>query len=382
MMNNQQTVKFKKIYFNNYFFIEIITKKIEVPLDIQKSIYLNIYEIPVDDNFLKQVHTIEEILFESQCTLFLFDITKSESFELIKQLINLIDFKKFPYMKGILLQNKSDEEKSSKVSETEISNLINLKQNLETIKISTKDKTGIDELLIKIDKAINENENELPMNIVSESTNKKPKLVNGQGYLSFLLIGDTEVGKTCFYNRYFKNKFSLQFLSTIGIERESKLVKIGKEIYKITLWDSAGQERFKSLPRKYYQNADGIFLLFDVCKEETFNNVSNWINDVKQNTSRAFGNKDGNESSSEIPLFLLGNKIDSSERIISREQGEKLASSLGMKYFEISCKTNINIPEVMSRMIMESYMKANHIDNCFRLSTTKHKKKAEKKACC
>ena len=382
MMNNQQTVKFKKIYFNNYFFIEIITKKIEVPLDIQKSIYLNIYEIPVDDNLLKQVHTIEEILFESQCTLFLFDITKSESFELIKQLINLIDFKKFPYMKGILLQNKSDEEKSSKVSETEISNLINSKHNLETIKISTKDKTGIDELLIKIDKAVNENENELPMNIVSESTNKKPKLVNGQGYLSFLLIGDTEVGKTCFYNRYFKNKFSLQFLSTIGIERESKLVKIGKEIYKITLWDSAGQERFKSLPRKYYQNADGIFLLFDVCKEETFNNVSNWINDVKQNTSRAFGNKDGNESSSEIPLFLLGNKIDSSERIISREQGEKLASSLGMKYFEISCKTNINIPEVMSRMIMESYMKANHIDNCFRLSTTKHKKKAEKKACC
>lgn len=71
MMNNQQTVKFKKIYFNNYLIIEIITKKIEVPLDLQKSIYLNIYEIPVDDNLLKQVHTIEEILFESQCTLFI-----------------------------------------------------------------------------------------------------------------------------------------------------------------------------------------------------------------------------------------------------------------------------------------------------------------------
>ncbi len=352
-----------------------------MPLDIQKSIYLNIYEIPVDDNLLKQVQTIEVILFESQCTLFLFDITKKESFELIKKLINLINFKKFPYMKNILLQNKSDEEKLSKISETQISNLINEKHNLDTLKISTKDKTGIDELLIKINKAINENNNELPMNIVSESTNKKPKLVNGQGYLSFLLIGDTEVGKTCFYNRYFKNKFVLQFLSTIGIERESKLVKIGKEIYKINLWDSAGQERFKSLPRKYYQNADGIFLLFDVCKEETFNNVSNWINDVKQNINRA-GDKEGNQSSSDIPLFLLGNKIDSPERIISREQGEKLASSLGMKYFEISCKTNINVPEVMSRMIMESYMKANHIDNCFRLSTTKHKKKAEKKGCC
>jgi Rab family protein len=282
-------------------------------------------------------------------------------------------------MKGILLQNKSDEEKSSKVSEAEISNFINTKNNLETLKISTKDKTGIDELLIKIDKAINENENELPMNIVSESTNKKPKLVNGQGYLSFLLIGDTEVGKTCFYNRYFKNKFSLQFLSTIGIERESKLVKIGKEIYKITLWDSAGQERFKSLPRKYYQNADGIFLLFDVCKEETFNNVSNWINDVKQNTSRAFGNKDGNESSSEIPLFLLGNKIDSSERIISREQGEKLASSLGMKYFEISCKTNMNIPEVILNMIMDCSINYSNLRDAFSLEGSKKKKKRK---CC
>ena len=180
------------------------------------------------------------------------------------------------------------------------------------------------------------------------------------------------------FNRYFKDTFSLEFLSTIGIEKESKLVKINQEIYKITLWDTAGQERFKSLPRKYYQNADGIFLLFDVTKEDTFNNVSNWINDVKENTNL---NGEGFDKS-QITLFLLGNKIDSPERIISREQGEKLASSLGMKYFEISCKINMNIPEVMSRMIMESYMKTNHIDNCFRLSTGKVDKKPIKKSCC
>ena len=79
----------------------------------------------------------------------------------------------------------------------------------------------------------------------------------------------------------------------------------------------------------------------------------------------------------------MANKIDSPERIISREQGEKLASTLGMKYFEISCKINMNISEVMSRMIMESYMKTNHIDNCFIIKKPKIPIKPDKKeGCC
>jgi small GTP-binding protein len=283
-------------------------------------------------------------------------------------------------MKNIIVQNKIDLEKSDKNNELEkeIAELINNKKNIETIKISTKDRSGIEELIIKINKAVNESKNELPMNIISESVDNKKKLVNSQGYLSFILIGDTEVGKTCFFNRYFRDTFSFDFLSTIGIEKESKLVKINNEVYKITLWDTAGQERFKSLPRKYYQNADGVFLLFDVNKEDTFNNVSNWINDMKENSNLVIGQ----EGNPQIPLFLLGNKIDSLERVISREQGKKLATSLGMKYFEISCKINMNIPEVMSQMIMESYMKTNHIDNCFRLSKGKNEKPEKKGVCC
>ena len=280
-------------------------------------------------------------------------------------------------MKTIIVQNKIDLEKSSQIKESEITELINSRKNIETIKISTKDRSGVEELINKINKSVNESKNELPMNIISESVDNNKKLVNSQGYLSFILIGDTEVGKTCFFNRYFRDTFSFDFLSTIGIEKESKLVKINNEIYKITLWDTAGQERFKSLPRKYYQNADGVFLLFDVTKEDTFNNVSNWVNDIKEYSNIVVG-QDGQQ---QVPLFLLGNKIDSLERVISIEQGKKLATSLGMKYFEISCKINMNIPEVMSQMIMESYMKTNHIDNFFRLSKGKELK-TEKKGCC
>ena len=347
-------------------------------MDSLKSIYLNIFEIPVDENLIEESQSLDAFLYECQCALFLIDITSKKSFELIKKLINLIEFQKFPYMKSIILQNKSDKEESSQINDVEIKDLLNIAKNSETLKISTKDKSGINELIIQINKSVNESKNELPMNIIFESNDKKQKLINGQGYLSFILIGDTEVGKTCFFNRYFKDTFSLEFLSTIGIEKESKLVKVNNEIYKITLWDTAGQERFKSLPRKYYQNADGIFLLFDVTKEETFNNVSNWINDVKENSNLSIGG-DGEEN---VTIFLLGNKIDSPERIISREQGEKLASTLGMKYFEISCKINMNISEVMSRMIMESYMKTNHIENCFRITKPKIEIKPEKKGGC
>ena len=88
------------------------------------------------------------------------------------------------------------------------------------------------------------------------------------------------------------------------------------------------------------------------------------MKDVKENS-----NKDGKES--EIALYLIGNKIDKPDRVISRETAETQAKSLGMKYFEVSCKINMNIPEVMARMIMECHMRANHIDNCFKLNPRK-----------
>ena len=342
--------------------------------------YLNTYEIPFDTKFInekKNIEIINSFLFECQCALFLFDSTSKESFDLIKKLVDLINFEKFPYTKPILVQNKIDMGNSSDITESEISEILNENKSFEAIKISIKEKTGINDLIKKIDTALNKSSNELPINIVFESIDTTQNLVNRSGILSFILIGDSTVGKTCFFNRYFKNKFSMPFLATIGIEKDSKLIEIREEIYKITLWDTAGQERFKCLPRRYYQNADGIFLLYDVTKEETFNNVTNWIKDIKDNSNRTVGEN----SKQSITIFLLGNKVDSPQRVITSEQGEKLAGSLGMKYYEISCKLNLNIAEVMSRMIMDTYKKMNNIDNCFQLTNKKHKKKSEKKCC-
>ena len=283
---------------------------------------------------------------------------------------------KFSYLKNILVQNKLDLENTRQVTSFEINEFLGANTFLEGIEISLKNvDDNVKELINKINFAENESKNELlPLNIVSESVNKKiNNIMNIQGSLSFILIGDSQVGKTNFLTRYFKNEFKEVFLSTIGIEKEIKIIKIGNEKYKLTLWDTAGQERFRALPRKYYQNADGVLLLFDVTLKETFDNISNWLKDVKDNS-----NKD--PKNSDIALYLIGNKIDKPGRAVSKETAEAEAKSLGMKYFEISCKLNMNLQEVMARMIMECYMKVNKIDNWFKLAT--NKKQERKSGCC
>ena len=135
------------------------------------------------------------------------------------------------------------------------------------------------------------------------------------------------------------------------MDKDIKPIKIGNKIYKLNLWDTSGQERFRELPRKYFKHVDGVLLFFDVTSEETFDSVSNWIKFVKDNSNKNITNDS---------LYLIGNKIERPDRIITKEKAEELANSFGIKYFEISCKLNMNIHEVMARIIMESHMRINH----------------------
>ena len=215
----------------------------------------------------------------------------------------------------------------------------------------------------------------MPINIISEALVKNTNSINIKDKFAFILIGDSTAGKVYFVQRYFKNIFSPIFLSTIGIDKEIKYIKLGNDCYKITLWDTAGQDRFKCLPKKYYQNADGILLLFDVTNEETFNNNRKWVKDIKDNLN--INSEDRQDS--EIPLYLIGNNIDLPERVVSKEQAEEQAKSFGMKYFEVSCKINMNIQEVMARMIMECHIKRNHKDNFILLNSKSSER--ENKSC-
>ena len=289
---------------------------------------INLSEIRIDDDFVNDKELIEAYLFDCQCAIFLVDISNSNSFDLIKSLIVSIDDDKFPYLKKILIENKLDLEIQKQVSGFDIKEFLDKNPTMQSEKLSLKDGDSVQDLLSKIYSAINESNKDLPINKVNISQGKVGKLENSEGSISLILIGDSRVGKSNFLTRYIYNKFHETFISTVGIEREIKGVKIDNKLYKLTIWDTAGQERFKSLPIKYYKNVDGVLLLYDVCDKGSFDDVNNWLNDVKQNSNKT------NES--DISLFLLGNKIDKEGRVITRAQGESLAKSLGMKFFEIS----------------------------------------------
>ena len=130
-------------------------------------------------------------------------------------------------------------------------------------------------------------------------------------------------------------------------------MKINEEVkYRLSLFDTAGQERFSSLPKQYYKNVDGILLLFDVNNPQSFEHISDWMKDIKEYSGKI--DKEGNEIKNDVIIYLIGNKIDLEQKV-SEEKRQDLINQLGIKYFEVSCKWNLNLEEVMARIILDCY---------------------------
>ena len=195
------------------------------------------------------------------------------------------------------------------------------------------------------------------------------KGIEGYNVFKIILLGDTTVGKTAFFYRFLLNEFTNTFTSTIGINDSSKYIKIYDNTYKIQLWDTAGQERFKSIPKKYYEKADGIILLYDITKEESFNNTVKWIKDIYSAASES------------LVLYLVGNKADLNEqRKVKYEHGLKLAQDKNMKFVEVSCKWDLNVSDVIYSIVFDMY-KINNLEgnNNFSLN---HSKITKNNHCC
>ena len=189
--------------------------------------------------------------------------------------------------------------------------------------------------------------------------------------IKIALLGDSTVGKTAICNSFMKLEFSQDMLSTIGqekIERKYNL-KNGKEI-KLVIWDTAGQERFHSIAIKALKSAQGVIIVYDVTKKETFDHVNNWLETIK-------------EEMPEPNLILFGNKIDLENREVSFEDAEKYANKNNLKYFETSAKLNKGINEGFEFIINDSYKKAEDKANKNNIVITNKNigKKKEKGGC-
>ncbi|KAM3873303.1 protein ENTREP3 [Diretmus argenteus] len=149
-----------------------------------------------------------------------------------------------------------------------------------------------------------------------------------------LLIGDSGVGKTCLIIRFAEDNFNTTYISTIGIDFKVKTIDVDGKKVKLQVWDTAGQERFKTITTAYYRGAMGIILVYDITDEKSFENIQNWMKSIKENASAG------------VSRMLLGNKCDiEAKRKVSKETGEKLAKDHGIRFFETSAKSSINVEE-------------------------------------
>ena len=297
------------------------------------------------------------------------DYSDSNSFNTIKELISMLKPEEIKILTNILVFNKSDID-TKQITNNEINEFKSRYTSFQNIDLSIKNEQNFSNLLEKIYSAV-EKENDLPINYISQCiTNHKTVFsqIQTKNTIRIVLLGDTTVGKSAFLTRYFKNSFNDTFIMTIGIDDENQIIKVFNTHYKLTVWDTAGQERFRSLPKRYYQNADGILLLYDVTQENTFKNIRNWVKDIHENSN--IGDKQS--------LFLIGNKIDLPDRVISKSEAEELAKELHMEFCEVSCKINMNVTEVMARIIkciIESNLTENNISSIKDLKKSKNKKK-------
>ncbi len=160
--------------------------------------------------------------------------------------------------------------------------------------------------------------------------------------LKLLMIGESGVGKKDFISRFVGDDSSKEsVLYKIGIDFEIKTINYKNKLIKLQIWDTAGQERFRAITKTYYKGSQGIIFMYDVTDKNSLINLRNWIKQFEANADPS------------IRKVLVGNKCDMPDRVITIEEGKKMAEEYNMGFFETSVKTNQNINEVFYYLVNE-----------------------------
>ncbi|EKF33291.1 hypothetical protein MOQ_002844 [Trypanosoma cruzi marinkellei] len=160
----------------------------------------------------------------------------------------------------------------------------------------------------------------------------------------YIIIGDSGVGKSCLLLQFTDKRFEPLHDLTIGVEFGARVVTIQQKNVKLQIWDTAGQESFRSITRSYYRGACGALLVYDVTRRETFTHLQTWLEDAKANANTA------------IVIMLIGNKCDlEAKRQVSREEGESFARKNNLVFMETSAKTAQNVDDAFMKTAMMIY---------------------------
>lgn len=155
-----------------------------------------------------------------------------------------------------------------------------------------------------------------------------------------LLIGDSGVGKSALLLRFCDRLFNSTYITTIGVDFKIRTITVNGATVKLQIWDTAGQEKFRTITSTYYRGAHGIMIVYDVTSRESFENVKMWIKEVQ------------NHAGPSVVRWLIGAKIDlrtpemvSEGSCVSTEEGAALAAELGIPFIETSAKNGDNVEQ-------------------------------------
>ena len=189
------------------------------------------------------------------------------------------------------------------------------------------------------------------MEKIEERNNSIYKEDQEKNELSFkiIVIGDPGVGKTCLTSRVTKDIFTEEYSTTLGFESSTFNVKIENKLIKLQIWDTCGQEKYKSLITNFYRNASLAMLVYSIDNKKSFISAQKWLKEIKI------------QSNPDIKIILIGNKVDLEEkREISYEEAKKFVEENEILYFqEASAKSGINSKEIFNeaaKILYKEYM--------------------------
>ncbi|XP_025410111.1 ras-related protein Rab-37-like isoform X2 [Sipha flava] len=172
-------------------------------------------------------------------------------------------------------------------------------------------------------------------------------------FFKVMVLGDSGVGKTCLLVRFRDDMFlGGNYISTVGVDFRNKIISVDDSKVKLQIWDTAGQERFRSVTHAYYRDAHALLLLYDVTNKISFDNIRAWLSEI-----RDYANE-------QVVIMLIGNKADCnpSDRMVKREDGERLAKEYSVTFMETSAKSGLNVEIAFMAVARELLFKKTGIE--------------------
>ena len=171
--------------------------------------------------------------------------------------------------------------------------------------------------------------------------------------MKVVLVGDTQVGKTCVLTRLISGQFKANYPATIGAACQTHIIQTETGSVTMQIWDTAGQEKFRALAPMYYRGASAAILFFDVTNRSTFTALEEWSKELEEKGA------DG------LITFIVGNKCDlADQRVVSQAEGQEFSFKVGaLHYFETSAKTGEGIIEMFTKVAENADPKEKQVSN-------------------